>query len=74
MDSSSLIPELRETVNCRISTEKEDLEVYGTDWTTQFIPDPLAVAFPKTAEDVRKIVLFANRNKLPLIPSEEERD
>lgn len=69
MDSSSLIPELRETVNCRISTEKKDLEVYGTDWTTEFIPDPLAVAFPKTEEDVRKIVLFANRNKLPLIPS-----
>ncbi len=69
MDNLSLISRLRETVNCKITTEREYLELYGTDWTRNFTPDPLAIAFPQTVEDIKKIVIFANKNKLPLTPS-----
>ena len=69
MSSPSLLLKLRELVSCKISTDKEFLELYGTDWTREFIPNPLAVTFPKTVEDVRKITTFANANKIPLTPS-----
>ncbi len=69
MTTSDVISKLKSEINCNISTEKSDLETYGTDWTREFNPDPLAVIFPKTIEDVKNIVSFANKNKVSLTPS-----
>jgi len=69
MDSSALIQELKKTVICSITDEESALKSYGTDWTREFIPNPLAVIFPESVEDIRNIVIFANKFSVPLVPS-----
>jgi len=69
MDSSSLLQELRNTVSCKITDEESVLNTYGTDWTREFIPDPLAIVFPESINNIRDIVIFANKHKVPLVPS-----
>ncbi|MGB5555217.1 MAG: FAD-binding oxidoreductase, partial [Flavobacteriaceae bacterium] len=41
--------------------------LYATD-ASVYRKIPLAVAFPKTVEDIRKIIVFATKNSLGLIP------
>ncbi len=50
-------------------TDSESLKYYGKDWTTYFDINASAVLFPETTEDVVKIVLWARKNKIRLIPS-----
>ncbi len=69
MDSASIIRELKNTVTCTVTNNKSALESYGTDWTREFITNPLAVVFPESVEDVRNIIIFANKHNLPLVPS-----
>ena len=69
MDSSSLLRELRNSISCKITDEESVLNSYGTDWTREIIPNPLAVIFPESVEDIRNIVIFANKHSLPLVPS-----
>src|SRR6185295_14308196 len=50
----------------------DDLEtgaVYGTDWTRVHKPDPLAVVFPRSVEEVVEVVRFANERQIYLVPS-----
>lgn len=49
--------------------DAQDLEFYGRDWLKQFEPQALAVAFPKSTEDVQKLVLWARENRVGLVPS-----
>ena len=42
---------------------------YGKDLTQNYIPDPLAIVFPKTEEEIINIVRFANDTLIPLVPS-----
>ena len=49
--------------------DKDSLSFYGQDWLKQFTPNALAVAFPKSTEDVQKIVLWARENRVSLVPS-----
>jgi len=53
----------------RVRLDGEALDVYGRDWTKIHSPSPRAIAFPRTTEDVQKIVQFANENQLALVPS-----
>ncbi len=53
----------------RVRLEPETLMQYGQDWTRFFKVAPLAIAFPKTKEQVREVVLWARRNKVALVPS-----
>lgn len=48
-------------------TEKEDIIPYSFDGTAVLQKKPLAVLFPKTTEEVVKIVRFAAEHKMPLI-------
>lgn len=43
------------------------LVLYSTDGSI-YRKRPLAVALPKTVEDIRRLILFADANQLPLIP------
>jgi FAD/FMN-containing dehydrogenase len=52
-----------------IETDRLVLSDRGRDWTRLLPPDPLAVAFPSTVDEVRDLVLWANRERVPLVPS-----
>ena len=53
----------------RVLDDPETRALYGTDWTRVYPPAPLAVAFPRSAEEVAQIVRFANEHRVPLVPS-----
>ena len=53
----------------QITTESQDLEVYGKDWAKHLKPNPLAVIFPTSTEQVRDLVLWARKTKTSLVPS-----
>lgn len=52
-----------------VRTDSQSLESYGRDWTTTHIPQPLAIAFPRRAQQVQDLVRFANDHHLSLVPS-----
>lgn len=53
----------------QISTDTQDLQVYGKDWAKHLKPNPLAVVFPTSTDQVRDIVLWARKTKTALVPS-----
>lgn len=74
MNSEQIIASLKELVATgdapgKILTDPADLENYGKDWTRIYAPDPLAIALPKTTEQVQALVRFANQNQVALVPS-----
>ncbi|NSM11690.1 FAD-binding oxidoreductase, partial [Moraxella bovoculi] len=52
-----------------IKTDPDSLDNWGRDWTKHFAPAPSAVVFPKTTEEVAKIVRLANEHQVCLVPS-----
>lgn len=53
----------------QVSIEPADLATYGKDWTKHIQPDPSAIAFPKSTEEVKALVLWARKKKIALVPS-----
>ncbi|WP_413290506.1 FAD-binding oxidoreductase [Bdellovibrio sp. HCB337] len=53
----------------QIKTDPESLKYYGKDWTTYFDINASAILFPRTTEEVAKIVKWARQNKIALVPS-----
>lgn len=53
----------------QILTDEENLQNYGKDWTKHLPVKPLAIAFPKSTEDVVALVKWARDNKTALVPS-----
>ncbi|MFN8944505.1 MAG: FAD-binding oxidoreductase [Pseudobdellovibrionaceae bacterium] len=53
----------------QIKQDPESLQFYGKDWTTYFDIKASAVLFPHNTEDVQKIVQWAIKNKISLVPS-----
>jgi FAD/FMN-containing dehydrogenase len=53
----------------RIKTDPESLKYYGKDWTTYYDIKASAIVFPKTASEVRSLVLWARKNRIALVPS-----
>lgn len=53
----------------RFKNDSESLKYYGKDWTTYYDIQASAVVFPTTTEEVQKLVLWARKNKIALIPS-----
>ena len=53
----------------QIKTDREDLVVWGTDWTRNFPIAPSAVVFPKSLDDVVNIVKVAIDTRTKLVPS-----
>jgi len=53
----------------QIKTDAESLKYYGKDWTTYFDISASAIVFPTTTEDVQKLVVWARRHKIGLVPS-----
>lgn len=53
----------------QILTDAENLKYYGRDWTTYYDVKASAIFFPKSADDVQKLVHWARANKIGLVPS-----
>lgn len=53
----------------QIKTDAESLQHWGRDWSRQFEPNPLAVVFPKTTEQVQAVVQVCNDLGLVITPS-----
>lgn len=53
----------------QIKTDEESLKYWGKDWTTYFDIKASAIVFPRTTEDVVKLVRWARQNKIALVPS-----
>lgn len=53
----------------RISTKKEDLEVYGQDWSQLIPPNPSAVVFPQSTEEVAQVLRYCNEQQIAVVPS-----
>ena len=57
------VPELE------VSTVPAVLESHGCDWTRYREPDPAAVVFPRSTDEVRQLVRVAAQHRIPLVPS-----
>lgn len=52
-----------------VSLDENDLNSYGRDWTRFMAPAPMAVAFPRTTEEIQELVYWAQKNEQALVPS-----
>ncbi|ACV26888.1 FAD-binding oxidoreductase [Kangiella koreensis] len=70
MSSDTYIAQLRTLLDddCLL-TDKDSLDHYGKDWTNIKQPAPLAIALPKTTEQVQALILWANDNQIAIVPS-----
>jgi len=65
-----IIPKLQQILqNDQILTEPKDLQFYGKDWTDYIEPNPLAIVFPITTQQVKQIIDLANEMKFHIVPS-----
>lgn len=51
------------------SEDPADLAAYGRDWTRTLSPAPCAIAFPKTTEDVSRVMAICNEAGVAVVPS-----
>ena len=47
----------------------EELSAYGTDWTRVYPPNPCAIVFPRTAEEVSAVMKAAYKHDIAVVPS-----
>ncbi|MCU0681487.1 MAG: FAD-binding oxidoreductase [Polyangiaceae bacterium] len=52
-----------------LTREPSELREYGKDWTKVFEPAPLAIAFPRTRDEVVALLRFCNDRRLAVVPS-----
>jgi glycolate oxidase subunit GlcD len=52
-----------------VLTDNDSLQHYGKDWTKTHQPDPLAIVFPHTTQQVQALVKLANKGAFTLVPS-----
>ena len=70
MDISEIINCIKlEIANIELSTESDDLLNYGRDWTRFHEVNACCVVFPKTTEQVQKLVQLANQHNFKIVPS-----
>jgi len=65
--STPPLEELRSRLTGRVASDLTLRRLYATD-ASEYQEMPLAVAFPKTEEDVRQIILFAGQHGIGIIP------
>lgn len=68
--SSSVLEQLIAIVGeSRVKTDSDSLENWGKDHTKHFEPNPCAIVFPSTTEQVQAIVQLANEHSIVVTPS-----
>lgn len=53
----------------QISQDSEDLKTYGKDWSMYYLGAPTAIVFPENEDQIVKLVNWARKYKMPLVPS-----
>lgn len=53
----------------KLRIDADSLESHGKDWTKMYEVAPLAIAFPRTTEQVQAIVKLANELEFAIVPS-----
>ncbi|KZY74734.1 FAD-linked oxidase [Oleiphilus sp. HI0071] len=53
----------------KLRTDSDSLESHGKDWTKMYEVAPLAIAFPRSTEQVQAIVKLANELEFSIVPS-----
>jgi FAD/FMN-containing dehydrogenase len=51
------------------SEDAGDRAEYGRDWTKVYAPAPSAVLFPRTTDEVARLMALASAHRLPVVPS-----
>jgi FAD/FMN-containing dehydrogenase len=51
------------------SRDPSDLATYGRDWTRLHQPDPAAIVFPRTTEEVARFARLASEHGVAVVPS-----
>lgn len=64
----NLIPELNLNSD-QVKTDLESIKYYAKDWTTYYDIQSAAILFPLSTEDVVKIVKWAIKHSIKLVPS-----
>ncbi len=52
-----------------LSQSSEDLLLYGKDWTRVYVPNPSAIAFPRTTEEVSQFLKLCSDHQVAVVPS-----
>jgi FAD/FMN-containing dehydrogenase len=52
-----------------LSADPDDLLTYGRDWTREFEPAAAAVAFPRTTDEVARLVALCRTERVAMVPS-----
>ncbi|MCS7280933.1 MAG: FAD-binding protein [Desulfobacterota bacterium] len=69
MLKESIVAELKRICGDEdVLTTPEALKAYSYDGTTNWIKEPEAVVFPKTASEISEVLKLANREKIPVTP------
>ena len=55
--------------NKKVKVSNDYFEKYGVDWYKGIKPDPLAIFFPETEEDLIQLVNLASNESYPIVPS-----
>lgn len=52
-----------------LSVDAADLAEYGRDWTRIYAPAPSAIAFPRTTDEVSRLMKLASAHRVAVVPS-----
>jgi len=52
-----------------LSTEPADLTEFGKDWTRVFSPAPAAIVFPRSTDEVSRLLKLCNTHDVKVVPS-----
>ena len=66
--NSAIVDQLSHIV-ADIRSDADSLTNYGRDWSRLQQPNPSVIAFPRSIEEAQQLVLFANQQRLALVPS-----
>ena len=52
-----------------VTDDAAELAEYGRDWTKVFAPAPSAIAFPRTTDEVSRLMTLCSAHRVPVVPS-----
>ena len=52
-----------------VTEDPSDLAEYGKDWTKVFTPAPAAIAFPRSTDEVSRVLQICNAARVAVVPS-----
>ena len=70
MDVDGLFSRLTEALGEKaVTRDREELATYGRDWTKVVAPKPSMIVFPRSTEQVQRVVQLCTEAGIPIVPS-----